>query len=87
MKEHTFDILPVLSAIVFFVNFFTFFLLVLAHTHVLCGVFHEGFAFCILGESICVLVLTFDELDFDESIFNIISGVMVSSVDVLRTIR
>ena len=86
MKEHTFDILPVLSAIVCFVNFFTFFLLVVTHTHVLCGVFHEVFAFCILGESISIVVLTVDELDFDDSIFDIISGVMVSSVNVFCAI-
>ena len=87
MKKHSFDILPVLSAIVFFVNFFTFFLLVVTHTHVLCGVFYEVFAFCILCESISIVVLTFDELDCNDSIFDIISGVMVSSVDVFRTIR
>ena len=87
MKEHTFNILPVLSAVGFFVNCFTFFFLVVAHAHVLCGVFHEVFAFCILGESISVVVLTFDKLNFDDSIFDIISGVMVLSVDVFRTIR
>ena len=86
MKEHTFDILPVLSAIVFFVNFFVFFLLVISHAHVFCGVLHEVFTLCVLSKSISVVVLTFDELDFDDSIFDIISGVMVSSVNVFRVI-
>ena len=41
MKEHTFDILLVLSAIVFFIDFFAFFFLVVIYAHVLCGVLHE----------------------------------------------
>ena len=87
MKEHTFNILPVLSAIVCFVYFFAFFLLVVVHTHELCGVFYEVFAFHILGEGVSIVVLAFDELDFDDSIFDIIFGVMVSSVNVFCTIR
>ena len=87
MKEHTFDILPVLSAIVFFIDFFTLFLLVVTRMHIFCGVFHEIFTFRVLGESIGVVIFAFDELDFDDSIFDLISGVLVSSVDVFRTIR
>ena len=87
MKEHTFGILPILSAIVFLVDFFASFLLVVSHAHVFCGVLHEVFTLRVLGESISIVVLTLDELDFNDSIINIISGVMVSSVNVFRAIR